>query len=161
MGRDEQALKDNTTGYVSLVFAAPLVQSEYAGFGFSGPGQMAGSTAVVITLGATGEPVIQEYFLKAEEPNQVVKDDTRLDVVKPFEAFYNATAQHVFVGFQVDFSRSLAIPNYLIYAQGPASADGSTISYHRVSSLAKLSNSTFPIGMFPIRMLVITLPEMI
>lgn len=140
------ALKDNTTGYVSIVLAAPVVALEYAGFGFSGPGQMAGSTAVVTTLGVTGEPVVTQYFLKAQDESQVFKDSTRLTLTQPIQAFYNATSQTVYVGFQVNFATSLAIPNYLIYSQGPASGDGSTISYHRVAALDKLSNSEFPIG---------------
>ncbi|KAG0591667.1 hypothetical protein M758_1G227900 [Ceratodon purpureus] len=143
---DEQALKDNTTGFVSMVLAAPLVTSEWAGFGFSGPGQMAGSTAVVTTLGVTGEPVVQQYFLKDQDLNQVFKDDTRLTLTQAIEAFYNATSKTVYVGFQVNFATSKAIPNYLLYAQGPASGDGSTISYHRAQSMDKLSNSQFPIG---------------
>jgi hypothetical protein len=132
---------------VSIVLAAPVVAGEYAGFGFSGPGQMAGSTAVVTTLGVTGEPLVTQYFLKAQDESQVFKDDTRLTLTQPIQAFYNATSQTVYVGFQVNFATSLAIPNYLIYSQGPASGDGSTISYHRVAALDKLSNSEFPIGM--------------
>lgn len=154
--RDEQALKDNTTGYVSIVLAAPLVAMEWAGFGFSGPGQMAGSTAVVTTLGAAGEPLVQQYFLKAQDVSQVFKDDTRLTLTKPMEAFYNATSNTVYVGFQVNFATSQAIPNYLLYAQGPASGDGSTISYHRVSAMDKLTNSQFPVGMFLIPTFIYT-----
>lgn len=146
--RGEQALKDNTTSFVSIVLAAPLVAMDWAGFGFSEAGQMVGSTAVVTTLGVTNAPFVQQYFLKAQDQNQVFKDDTRLFLTQKIEAFYDATAKTVYVGFQVDFARSKAIPNFLMYAYGPASGDGSTITYHKASSLDKLTNSQFPVGMF-------------
>jgi len=133
---------------VSIVLAAPLVAMEWAGLGFSGPGEMPGSTAVVATLGVTGAPEIQQYYLKDRDQSQVFKDDTRLTLTQPIEAYYNGTTTTVFVALQINFATSKAIPNFLLYAQGPASADGSTISYHRVSFMDKLENSQFPVGKF-------------
>ena len=142
-----QALKDNTTGYVSIVLAAPLVTQEYAAFGFSEPGQMVGSTAVVTALSVTGRPVVTQYFLGGQDASQVVKDDTRLALTKKVEALYHAASKTVYVGLQVNFAASKAVPNFIIYSQGPASGDGSTISYHRVANIDKLENSQFPVGM--------------
>lgn len=145
---DSQALKDNATNYVSIVLGAPLVAGGWAGLGFSGPGEMIGSTAVVATLGVTGLPLVRTYYLKAQEQSQVIIDNTRLTLTQPFEAVYNSTIKNVFVAFQVNFATSKAIPNYLLYAQGPASADGSTISVHRGTFMDKLENAQFPVGKF-------------
>lgn len=140
------ALKDNKTNHVSMVFAAPLIAMQWAGLGFSGPGAMPGSTAVIATLGVTGAPEIQQYYLKDRDPSQVFQDNTRLTFTAPPEASYDGTTNTVYVALQVNFATSKAIPNFLLYAYGPASADGSTISYHRASYIEKLKNSQFPVG---------------
>lgn len=129
-----------------MVLAAPLDAMQWAGLGFSGPGEMPGSTAVVATLGVTGAPLIQQYYLKDKDQSQVFKDETRLSLTAPTKAFYNGTTKTVYVALQVNFGTSKAIPNFLLYAQGPASADGSIISYHRASYIEKLENSQFPAG---------------
>jgi hypothetical protein len=140
------ALKDNTTGIVSMVLAAPLVASQWAGLGFSGVGQMPGSTAVVATLGPTGAPELQQYYLKDKDQNQVFKDNTRLTLTSRAEAQYDATTKTVYFALQINFATSKATPNFVLYAQGPASADGSVITYHRVAYMEKLENSQFPAG---------------
>lgn len=145
---DEQVLKDNKTNYVSMVFAAPLIAMQWAGMGFSQSQAMPGSSAVITTLGVTGDPEIQQYYLKDKDVSQVFKDDTRLTFTAQPQASYDGTTKTVYVALQINFATSKVIPNFLLYAYGPASADGSTISYHRATYIEALQDSQFPVGTY-------------
>lgn len=141
------SLRDNATNYVTIVVAAPLDESEWIGLGFSEAGQMPGSTAVVATLGVTGSPLVQPYYLRDRSSNGVIKDDSRLILPTRMNATYDGTLKTVFMAFRVDFASSKIVPNYLLYAAGQASGDGSIINYHRTRSLEEMqANSQFPLG---------------
>lgn len=88
------------------------------------------STAIVATLGAKGVNS-EQYYLKGIFPSLVVRDDTRISFKAGPELIYDTTYTTVYMAFQIDFNASKAVPNYLLYAQGPATAaDNSELSQH-------------------------------
>ncbi|KAG0581135.1 hypothetical protein KC19_4G227300 [Ceratodon purpureus] len=124
------SLKDTATGFVSIVVSAPLAAKQWAALGFSGPGQMMGSTALVATLGAKGVN-IDQYFLKDKVPSQVVRVNDRIKFTAGPESYYDNKYNIVYMAFQIDFKSSKAVPNFLLFAQGPASgADNGDLEYH-------------------------------
>lgn len=146
-GGDRQSLRDTTTGFVSIVVSAPLAAQQWAGVGFSGPGQMMGSTAMVATLGAKGVR-IDEYFLKDKIPSQVVRVSDRIKFTAGPESFYDSKSDIVYMAFQIDFNSSKAIPNFLLFAQGPASGvDNADLQYHTAQTYLQ---SDFSVGTFRI-----------
>lgn len=125
--------------------SAPLAAQQWAGLGFSGPGQMVGSTAIVATLGANGVR-IDQYFLKDKNPSQVVRDRTRILFTAGPESFYDDRYKTVYMAFQIDFNSSKADPNYLLFAQGPSSGvDNADLQYHTAQTLQP---SEFATGTF-------------
>jgi hypothetical protein len=118
-------LKDNSTHVTSIVYAAPLTSGRWAGLGFSGDGQMPGSTALVTTLNSAGVPVATAYSLNGRSTSQVVADGTGLSFVGGLPgATYDTTTKTVYVSMEVDFANSTAVPNFLLMAYGMSYSDG-------------------------------------
>jgi hypothetical protein len=118
---------DNITNVVSIVVAMPLASpGRWAALGFSKDSYMIGSTAVVARL-TTNSPTATatEYFLKDKIANQVFPDRTGLSFVMAPKSHYDAQNKIMYMAFQVNFMKSVASPNYLLYAYGPLASDGS------------------------------------
>ena len=90
--------------------SAPLGAQQWAGTGFSGPGQMTGSTAIIASLGAKGVINVDEYFLEDKVPSKVIRGSTRMAFTAGPESFYNDQYNTVYIAFQIDFNSSKAIP---------------------------------------------------
>ena len=122
---DCQSLKDNSTQVVSIVLGAPFIgDQQWFGLGFSDQGYMIGSTAMIVKPNSTSVEVVQ-YALKGQVPSAVVPDTTGLAIVGVPHAYYDAASSTAYMSFQVNFAKSTAKANYLLYAYGSLSADGS------------------------------------
>jgi hypothetical protein len=126
MGGLLQSLHDSVTNVVSIVVSMPLVASgRWAALGFSKEGYMITSTAIVGRLINSGIPTATEFYLKDKNPSQVFPDRTGLDFVTVPESHYDPKNKTIYIAFQVNFAKSAASPNYLLYAYGPLQLDGS------------------------------------
>ncbi len=126
MGGLLQSLHDSVTNVVSIVVSMPLVSSgRWAALGFSKEGYMITSTAVVGRLINSGIPTATEFYLKDKNSSQVFPDRTGLNFVTVPESHYDPKNKTIYVAFQVNFAKSAASPNYLLYAYGPLQLDGS------------------------------------
>ncbi|XP_024373764.1 cytochrome b561 and DOMON domain-containing protein At3g07570 [Physcomitrium patens] len=135
------SLKDQGTGYVSIVVAAPLDVGQWVALGFSEQGEMIKSTAIIVWI-ARGLPRVRTYYLRDKVESAVVPDATRITFVAGPELSYDSKQKTVFMAFQIDFAKSLAKPNFLLYAQGQESADDAPMQ-HNVQWMDK---SSFPTG---------------
>lgn len=121
-----QSLHDSVTNVVSIVVSMPLVASgRWVALGFSKEGYMITSTAIVGRLINSGIPTATEFYLKDKNPSQVFPDRTGLNFVTVPESHYDAKNKTIYIAFQVNFAKSAASPNYLLYAYGPLQLDGS------------------------------------
>lgn len=126
MGGLLQSLHDSVTNVVSIVVSMPLVSSgRWAALGFSKEGYMITSTAIVGRLINSGIPTATEFYLKDKNSSQVFPDRTGLNFVTVPESHYDPKNKTIYVAFQVNFAKSAASPNYLLYAYGPLQLDGS------------------------------------
>jgi len=120
------SLHDSVTNVVSIVVSMPLVASgRWVALGFSKEGYMITSTAIVGRLINSGIPTATEFYLKDKNPSQVFPDRTGLNFVTVPESHYDAKNKTIYIAFQVNFAKSAASPNYLLYAYGPLQLDGS------------------------------------
>jgi hypothetical protein len=130
MGGLLQSLHDSVTNVVSIVVSMPLVSSgRWAALGFSKEGYMITSTAIVGRLINSGIPTATEFYLKDKNPSQVFPDRTGLNFVTVPESHYDPNNKTIYIAFQVNFAKSAASPNYLLYAYGPLQLDG-TLQIH-------------------------------
>lgn len=130
MGGLLQSLHDSVTNVVSIVVSMPLVSSgRWAALGFSKEGYMITSTAIVGRLINSGIPTATEFYLKDKNPSQVFPDRTGLNFVTVPESHYDPKNKTIYIAFQVNFAKSAASPNYLLYAYGPLQLDG-TLQIH-------------------------------
>lgn len=83
------------------------------------------STAIVGRLINSGIPTATEFYLKDKNSSQVFPDRTGLNFVTVPESHYDPKNKTIYVAFQVNFAKSAASPNYLLYAYGPLQLDGS------------------------------------
>lgn len=123
--------------------AAPLDVGQWVALGFSEQGEMIKSTAIIVWI-ARGLPRVRTYYLRDKVESAVVPDATRITFVAGPELSYDSKQKTVFMAFQIDFAKSLAKPNFLLYAQGQESADDAPMQ-HNVQWMDK---SSFPTGTF-------------
>lgn len=121
--------------------AAPLDVGQWVALGFSEQGEMIKSTAIIVWI-ARGLPRVRTYYLRDKVESAVVPDATRITFVAGPELSYDSKQKTVFMAFQIDFAKSLAKPNFLLYAQGQESADDAPMQ-HNVQWMDK---SSFPTG---------------
>lgn len=127
---DWQSLKDNVTQYVDIVVAAPVSASKWAAIGFSDQGYMVGSTAMIATYQGNVTKVTQYRLENQVSPGACVADNSTLSILLGPEATYDPASSTVYMAFRADFTNSSAKANWLLWAYGPASADGATIYEH-------------------------------
>lgn len=127
---DWQSLKDNVTQYVDIVVAAPVSTSHWAAIGFSDQGYMVGSTAMIATLPSSGAKVTQYKLESQASPGACVADNSTLSILLGPVVTYDSASSTAYMAFRVDFTNSSAKANWLLWAYGPASADGATIYQH-------------------------------
>ncbi|CAM0904028.1 unnamed protein product [Alopecurus aequalis] len=148
--------KNTATNQWSFVLSAPDKRS-WVAVGFSGKGEMVGSSAMVAWSSSSGKGVAKEYYLQGRSPEAVTPDDGRLTLVRNRTVTVFSSGR-LYLAFELSTDHPQP---YLIYAVGyegslPSSPDH-TLQMHRdmgsrsfnyasatLSSGGGLSDSGFP-----------------
>ncbi|OVA08760.1 Cytochrome b561 [Macleaya cordata] len=113
----------------NFILSAPNTNS-YIAMGFSTNGRMVGSSAIVGWIPTDGNGVVKQYYLGAQNPNQVVADQGNLNLVNN-SAMIILQSSRLYLAFQLNTNQP---ETRLIYSVGPQNLLPSTnfrLTQHR------------------------------